>query len=328
MAINIFNHSNNKEIQNAPVKGQCAKAYFYGRDLRLEKLFQSFEGQYASITTKLMEGATELNPDELLFLKEFAYLQFSRTDANVKRRALTRIGLDELTHKGVEQYRKEIPDTSHEEMLLSVMESYAGTRHTIEDLEVALLENKTNYDFITSDDPAILTNRLCLQRLGGRATGTASSGVQFVMPLTPRLYLICYDRDVYIAPNKKGFLIAVHKKSDIEALNELQFIRCENNVYFRNWNDLNRIKKSFSLAQPRRPQSWINFWSGIQTHTANGYEYFRKANTSELASSGHRIISYNSVLIQPSKWISCLPSCNENSFSDSFAGPSSFQPPA
>jgi hypothetical protein len=40
-AINVFNIKRDRAVQDAPVKGQCARDYFYGKDLKLEnKLVQ------------------------------------------------------------------------------------------------------------------------------------------------------------------------------------------------------------------------------------------------------------------------------------------------
>lgn len=304
-AINVFNHQNNKGIKYAAVKGQCAKSYFYGKDLALEKAFQTMEGDYATVIKKIYQNLDSITKKDLSILKHFAFLQMNRTEANIKKRAIAHESMDEISHRGFENYKKDL-DLSHEAMLISVMKSYIATRNTIKDLEVALLENKTNYNFITSDDPAISINRLYQQRLGGRAFGMASCGVQVLLPLTPRFYLICYDKNAYTAANKNGIIISIYKKQDVLTLNELQFIKCQNNIYFQNWEDLEQIKENFVLAAPRRPVTWIKFWVGVPTHEQDGYKYYRRAEEYEIPKAKQKIIAYNAVDIEPSRWISVL----------------------
>jgi hypothetical protein len=66
------------------------------------------------------------------------------------------------------------------------------TRRDIEDLKIRIVENRTDLEFVISDDPGVMMNRYAAQRLKGNF-GISSSGVTFVMPLTPRFAVLCYD---------------------------------------------------------------------------------------------------------------------------------------
>jgi hypothetical protein len=46
-AISLFNVKSGQAIHTAPIKHQCAKNYFYGKDGVLESLFVEIEGKYA-----------------------------------------------------------------------------------------------------------------------------------------------------------------------------------------------------------------------------------------------------------------------------------------
>src|SRR4051794_297838 len=76
-AINLFNLSRLKHVQNAPLKGQCARHYFYGEDLVLEKLLQEIETRYGSALSKI-QGNHQLADAEISDIRTFAYLQYSR----------------------------------------------------------------------------------------------------------------------------------------------------------------------------------------------------------------------------------------------------------
>lgn len=303
-AINVYNHFGDKLISNAAVKRQCAKSYFYGKDLHLEKAFHAMEGKYGSIVNKIIRDIDSVEKAELIFLREFVFLQMNRTDASIKRQAAVRAGVDKLAHIGFEKYRKKLLDLSHEKMLAGAMRAYVGARETIQDLEVALIENKTRRDFITSDDPAIMINRVYLQRLGGRPFGTASVGVQIFMPLTPRVCLVCYDRDAYAVHNKSKHKILIKNVKDVDSLNELQFIKSQNNIYFQDWACADQIKSEFLKSKSRRPETWIKFWIGLPTYQQNGIQHYRKAESSEIAESERRVIGHNYVHLEPSRWVS------------------------
>ena len=86
------------------------------------------------------------------------------------------------------------------------MKSFYESMHEIDDLKFCLIRNKTNLPFITSDNPAILTNKwhLTSHRSPGRSFGLGSAGALTFLPLTPDLLFVGYDGDVYNIPNNKG----------------------------------------------------------------------------------------------------------------------------
>ena len=87
-------------VRNAPVKGQCAKDYLYGEDLKLERLLQIVEGKYARILRTLQFGAEKPTKDDLSTLREFAYLQYSRTDMAMRRMRQMREGMRDAMYEG------------------------------------------------------------------------------------------------------------------------------------------------------------------------------------------------------------------------------------
>src|SRR5690606_17803131 len=135
-------------------------------------------------------------------------------------------GMYEVSIEGVQKPELDVTDKA---MIVSSMRQYANSRQYIEDLKVCIVKNNTKIDFITSDDPAILTNRFHIQKLGLNTFGVASSGTLFFLPLSPKHSLLCYDGNVYFAKNKKGYLINISNYRDIISLNEFQYIKAANN---------------------------------------------------------------------------------------------------
>ena len=88
-------------------------------------------------------------------------------------------------------------------------------------LKVCLASNKTPLDFVTSDNPAILTNRWYIQTpdAQGVSFGIGSAGAVFYLPLTPRVCCVIYDGAVYSVTNSCGWR-DVKRVGDVEAINE------------------------------------------------------------------------------------------------------------
>src|SRR4051794_19306669 len=80
LAINLFNISRRQAIANAPVKGQCARDYLYGKaDLRREQALAKLEGQYSRILDQLSAGGPLPKKDKEWLLL-FMLIQFRRTE--------------------------------------------------------------------------------------------------------------------------------------------------------------------------------------------------------------------------------------------------------
>lgn len=83
--INVFNISSKRAIQNAPVKGQCARDYLYAKeDLTIEKGLITLEGHYARIVVILSAGGV-LGHEDIDLLKTLMLIQMRRTELAVER---------------------------------------------------------------------------------------------------------------------------------------------------------------------------------------------------------------------------------------------------
>jgi Protein of unknown function (DUF4238) len=86
--INIYNIDRGCGIRSAPVKGQCSRNYFYGEDLRLKKWLQEIEGRYAQLIRNVTAPGYKLDETDKGFLRQFMFLQYSRTETAARRRAV------------------------------------------------------------------------------------------------------------------------------------------------------------------------------------------------------------------------------------------------
>jgi hypothetical protein len=100
LAIKVFNIDRRQTYSNAPVKGQCARSYFYGEDLKLERVLQLEEGRYAKTLKAICAPNCCLTEDAKVTLRRFCLLQHLRTEA-VAQRALEHMSeLAEVASRG------------------------------------------------------------------------------------------------------------------------------------------------------------------------------------------------------------------------------------
>jgi hypothetical protein len=236
------------------VKGQCSKSYFYGKDLSIEKILQGGEGLYGRLLRDIMSPNYSLTDLDSLMIKRFICLQNSRTEMAAERRALATADMRDAVHstRGV----KEEIDLSEEAIIIDSLRTCVRIWHIVDDLKVCLLKNNTNHTFITSDDPAIVTNRLYIQKMKQHKFGLGSAGTLLILPLTPNICALCFDGNVYSVINAGGWVI-LNKGSDVSAINEHQYLKCSSNIYFPNWDELPRIAAEFRDTAGRRlDQPW------------------------------------------------------------------------
>lgn len=123
------------------------------------------------------------------------------------------------------------------------------------DLVPVILINKTDKDFLFSDDPVIFYNSFFNYRNDLDMTYLFSPGLQIFSPLDSQTMLMLYDPKFYnaqgisISKDAQGLLcgeINVVHESDVDALNILQLINCEKSIYFIDKNQSVYIEKLHS----------------------------------------------------------------------------------
>jgi hypothetical protein len=308
-AINVYNISGDIAIPNAPVKGQCARDYFYGdaTDLRLEKALQYIEGAYARAIRKIQSNGDSIDNDDVMLLRDFAFLQWLRTDIAIKRMKLLHEEFERVTYERDPGARPR-SDFSDRNLILVAMRNYTNLRKFIQDLKGVIVVNHSGDDFITSDDPAFFTNRFHIQKIRSKSSnfGLASSGALFFLPLTPRHQFLCYDGGAYVVPEKRGFCVSTGRSADIKALNELQYLKAAENLYFSSWRDRERIQDEFHKASEHRPKSWHEIDVFVHDRLTEGREYYVRATKEERSMATKTIQVMSSRYAEPLHWVSML----------------------
>jgi hypothetical protein len=303
-AINLFNIHRKIGVQNAALKHQCSRNFFYGEDLRLEKLLQISEGLYASMLRAIRSEDYQLAERDRILLRHFCYLQRCRTEAAAKRGALFVSEFSDVA------FGEDVPPSwkiAMRDAIALAMYSFATTRHVIDDLKVCLVRNQTNHPFITSDDPVIATNRWYLQSdiAKGMSFGVGKAGALFMAPLTPFSMCILYDGDVYSLQNTGGWIVA-DRPSDVDALNQHQYLNCVANLYFADWSTRSQIENDFSACEHLRPTKRHEVITAVLHEEDEWGQRFRVVDNRSLVREGAALVHVRGINPKPNKWPSFI----------------------
>jgi hypothetical protein len=181
------------------------------------------------------------------------------------------------------------------------------SRHLIEDLKIRIVQNDTEVEFITSDDPAIVTNKFHSQKKKVGGFGVGSSGFILFMPISPLLGVLCYDGLVYTIPNLVNGRVLLKKSTDADALNELHFLKADSTIYFSSWGSRDYIRQQCEKVRNRREKNWFVIKHAVPAgKNESGDAIFREATAEEAKSPGKSLVHTYFKYPIPSQWLSHL----------------------
>jgi hypothetical protein len=301
-AIHLYNIRSNRGVFNAPVKNQCSQDYFYGSDLAIESWLGRGEGIYAKAKLPLPTNDADQTFESLDLLRQFSYLQLIRTERSLREEGrMLREMYDHIYH-GALPDGEEVP--THEEIVREAIGRWRESNVNLEDLRGVLVINESTTPFFISDDPAVHTNRLHIQRLKNANFGIQQSGMILTMPISPKLAVLFYDPHVYTCPDKVGLNLTISSESDARSFNEFQYLKASENIYFQEWSDLEKIRLEFlSVAHLRLN---VHFRFNLLVPIEGQENRFRIAEDISITPPGRSILHTESVSFRPRIWPSKL----------------------
>lgn len=304
LAINLYNLRKKRAVRNAPVKGQCARDYMYGKDLKLENLLARLEGNYARVLARLSAGEI-ITDDDKKWLQLFVAVQARRTDWAIQEIKRTiAIAKDKVFERAPEQRPEEQDDV---EIMHFSLKLALDLKPYTDDLTLVILRNRTGTDFVICDNPALLTNRFHLQKLKQRRFGFTSSGAILSMPMSPRLSMFWYDKSVYSLSNASGTpYIEIDRAEDVEALNELQLLSADQNVYFSRWEEAAFIGAKLEELSAARANAGNETQVFVRDQTIRDKEIYRRGSRDEEKTARESLIATGYNFPEPTTWVSML----------------------
>lgn len=304
VAINLFNLDRAHAINGAPVKNQCSKNYFYGRNPLLEAAINTVENHYADCYRTLWEDGVRTDAKVDITLKRFILLQSLRTEQASRRAAEMTFAMHDVP--GVDAPLPSFRDAVHG-AVQAAMETYRDIMGIIDDLKLCLIINETSTPFVTSDNPAILTNRWHLNnpRCRHRSFGARHAGALFIMPMAPGLLALLYDRHIYSIAQRGGVLV-VRDPNDIDTLNAHQVLNCAANLYFENWADAPAVTELAAKVATRRPAQAHEVRHLVFDKQVGNHKRYEIRDRSELKAGQETMVHVLTNRPNPGAWPSFL----------------------
>jgi hypothetical protein len=306
-AINLYNIRQDRLIERAPIKGQCARTYFYGRDGALERALQPLEGLYATTVAKLENDPASVTPKDLAHLRDSMLLQTFRTYGYIEKlMAASDHHYADLKAAAAGRSMPPRMLKNHQEAIDMAMHHCVKTREDVADLDTCLIVNKTRHEFITSDDPAIQTNRFHFQKLKRSGFGFASAGVMFFLPLSPRLAFIAFDGNVYVAPDRQGNTVTIKRDDEVAAINELQLLHARQNLYYADAATGQLLATEFRRHAASRPKVWHKFTYFQKVGETSKGKSFERVNEIAFGTGREFLTAFQMEHAHPSRWTGLL----------------------
>lgn len=231
--VGVFALSTGKFIPNASIKGQACKDYFYGRGRRAEPAFGNIEGRAAAIFEAARRDGRLPHPvsEDYEWLMFFLAIQHSRTmDAEAQH--------NEAAEKVMRSMLRRKAELEGNERMLEALELVKIKRTNgvadavraatigaslLTDLALLLVHNDSEIPFVASDAPVVTHNRMFEAHRLSNPAGYASVGLQLILPLGPRLVLLCYDAAAYDAHNAVDQAVRISDPAVARVMNDLQW---------------------------------------------------------------------------------------------------------
>jgi hypothetical protein len=256
-SIGVWNVQKENFVKHASLKNQAYAAYFYGKDEEFEEALAQIEGVAAQVLREIIVTQQLPSHDSTERVTLFVYLVYQAERTQYAAEALNE-SIDKFVHiafKEDERVKEDLPHLQVGIQNAAVFRLGVVSKilPIVTDLEMKLLRNKTDQEFVTSDNPVVKYNQFMeFRKWPGGHTGWANVGLQVFFPISPSLYLVLYDKDIYRIGFRRQHLLAIEKSEDVDQLNALQLINANRVLYFGHGIREDYIKRLHRLYSDKR----------------------------------------------------------------------------
>lgn len=266
-----FHIENKQEYRPTSISNLCSEDYFYG-GAEVEEATDDLEDYHARIVRNLREEVTfqTLCDMEIYHFCIFVLYLKSRTKYAKKEvdymtdklakellEVHVKAGLaDEELLEATDRFR-----ITHDAMHPRTMLHALTGPELILDLEVALLVNNTEKEFLFSDHPVVLDNQMYKQHRDRFLYGLQSRGLQIYLPISKDVCILLYDELCYSVnySNQRARRVILNSEETVQGLNDLQVINADEFVFYQSVGKEQGILNSLDRVEHERHDQPINF---------------------------------------------------------------------
>ena len=281
--ISLYNKYNQVFVHNkGAIKNLASRDYLYDKSGTVEDILGKIESQLSPLYQKIINTVSFSGMTD--FEMHLLYLHFilsnERTDAagkDYEELAKAKLQASLKIYQAHGKHMDIDADTIKEKVYFQfscnkAIEAAFKYYPLIMDLKIALIQNTSNVEFITSDYPSIRYNLWSNVRKLYSGWGLCSVGILYILPISPQFALIAYDPVIYNIKALKNNIVKIKKDSDINEINRLMLINSDQNIFFSSNVPLHYISKLISPIK----------------------EHIKRPNTVRLLGDGEHILIENS----------------------------------
>jgi len=140
--------------------------------------------------------------------------------------------------------KKQLDDEEpRNETAVALLKSATECIKLIDDLKLILIHNKTELNFIASDNPVVMENEF--QREYG--VGFDSIGIWFLIPISAKYSILMIDSKLYPkCQDVDEFVIT--REDEVEKFNNIQYMNCREILYSFDKKPLEKVKLVFEIG--------------------------------------------------------------------------------
>lgn len=183
------------------------------------------------------------------------------------------------------------------------MISFAEFMKTVSDLKVCLIRNRSSIPFVTSDDPAVLTNRWHLQNAKRNpfSFGLHSAGALLILALSPGVLCLAYDSDMQSVSQLRGWT-DLRNDADADAFNQHQYLNCRANIFVRETGHFAAIRDAFRKVSQLRPPARHRIHYAVLDKTNGEYSRYVVVDREKAEPHKEALIHSQVVYATPAAW--------------------------
>lgn len=256
-------------VKHAPIKGQCARHFFYG-SAETERDLWALDAKHAATLRSLISAATsgdtsKFSPDDISWLLHGVLFQRARTRLEVEKQfpaieAMLKNAFGvhlKATAPHLYQYYvdavKEGKARITEDESITVSRQIVTALDSVElllDLQINVIRNHSDLPFIFTEAPVVFYNSHYRQITDRGVLGFQAPGLQIFLPLTPTLQLMLIDENAYTGSFQDGPFCDIFNRADVSQLNALQVHQGCSAMYFGDPSHAEYVEDLFRAHRP------------------------------------------------------------------------------